>query len=237
VEIFNQPKEFLLDQHNIFAEKFTKLENGQTIDHPWYLTGGGDWMYPSFIDSIQRAGKEKYNVVFEWCFGHGRIGWELLTKNFCRQLVFNDCYDLAVTIGAKNAEKLGYKHAVRGYHTPTISAIPIAEKFDLVIGNPPHIFDKDHIYKMYKNRPQEMIDLACRTTVDQDWKIHEDFFKYIGNYLTDDADIFINNHSTMKRYTEKMAAEYGFQLINNFEKNTAGQDQFPILHFKKLDSM
>jgi len=90
VEIFNQPKEFLLDQHNIFAEKFTKLENGQTIDHPWYLTGGGDWMYPSFIDSIQRAGKEKYNVVFEWCFGHGRIGWEILTKKFCRQLVVNN---------------------------------------------------------------------------------------------------------------------------------------------------
>lgn len=233
MKIFNQPAESLLDQHNTHLERFTKLENGQIIDHPWYLTGGGDWMYPSFIDAVQTAGKRNYNIAFEWCFGHGRIGWEILTKGLCKQLVFNDCYHLAISLGLANAEKLGYTHCVRGYHTPTISAIPIAEKFDLVIGNPPHALDKTHIYEMYRDHPQEMIDLACRTTVDQGWEIHKDFFEYIGNYLTDDADIFINNHSTMKSYTEKMAAEYGFALINNLEKNSAGEDQFPILHFKK----
>lgn len=236
MEIFNQPDESLLEQYNTHIPHFTALENGETIDHPWYLAGGGDMYYPSFIRAIKHAGKIKYNTAFEWCFGHGRIGWEILTKGLCDQLVFNDCYKLAVETGEKNAAKLGYTDAVRGYHTASISALPKFEKFDLVIGNPPHTVDKHDWIKQEqeKSHKQELIDLSLRLTVDQEWKIHEDFFQYIGNYLTEDADIFINNHSTMLNQVRNMAKKYDFILLNNFDKDELGNPQFPVLHFKKI---
>lgn len=236
MEIFNQPPESLLDQYNTGISKFTILENGEIIDHPWYLTGGGDIYYSSFIKAIKQVGKTKYNTVFEWCFGHGRIGWEILTKGLSDQLVFNDCYKLAVDVGKKNAEKLKYSNAVRGYHTSSISALPTFEKFDLVVGNPPHTVDKDVWIKNLEEQGQDraMIDLSLRLTVDHGWKIHEDFFKHIGYYLTDDADIFINNHSTHLSSIIDMAHKYDFVLLNNFDKDDNGNSQFPILHFKKI---
>jgi len=236
MEIFNQPVESLLDQHNTHIPPFTKLENGETIDHPWYLTGGGDMYYSSFIRAIKQAGKEKYNTAFEWCFGHGRIGWEILTKGLSDHLVFNDCYKLAVETGEKNAVKLGYVNVVRGYHAASISALPAFEKFDLVVGNPPHTFDKDVWIKNQEQhgQNQELIDLSLRLTVDHEWKIHEDFFKHIGHYLADDADIFINNHSPMLHSVRDMAKKYDFILLNNFDKDELGNPQFPVLHFKKI---
>ena len=94
-----------LDKVHTHIPKFTTLDNGQIIDHPWYLAGGGDEYYPYVLEAIKNHGKPHYSQAFEWCVGHGRIGWEIITRNICDQWAFNDYYDLAIETCLKNSKK------------------------------------------------------------------------------------------------------------------------------------
>lgn len=226
----------VLDEINRTTPKFTILENQQRINHPWYLTGGGDLYYPFFLEAIRQHGKPHYNRAFEWCVGHGRIGWEIITKQICDELSFNDCYDLAVETGLKNAKDLGYENKVRGYTTPTISQIPDTEMFDLVVGNPPNAMDKDYMIQQCQESGQgeDLINLALRLTVDQGFETHRDFFKYIKHHLNPDADIFITLHrDSIDMTTEEISGPENLELISI-------TDMYPvdtglkIAHFKYI---
>ena len=226
----------ILDQMNLTTPKFTILDNGQRIDHAWYLTGGGDQYYPFFLEAIQQHGKPHYTQAFEWCVGHGRIGWEIITKGICDKLSFSDCYDLAVETGLKNAKELGYENVVQGYITPTISKIPDTAMFDLVVGNPPNATDKDYMIQQCQEQGQgnDLINLALRLTVDQGFETHRDFFKYIKHHLNPDADIFITlQRSSVDLITQEISGPENFELIST-------TDMFPvdpglkIAHFKYL---
>jgi 16S rRNA G966 N2-methylase RsmD len=189
----------ILDSINPTETTSSTLSTGHVIDHKWYLKGGGNDQYPYFLKAIAAARKTQYNQCFEWCCGHGIIGWEILTRNLCNELTFSDCYDLAVDTCLTNATKLGYQDRVTGYVTPTIAGIPKSEKWDLVVGNPPNSGDVAGFLKQQdtKGQIQELINLAVRITVDQNWEAHREFFKNIGNYTTEDVDIFLTMHHTV----------------------------------------
>ena len=231
----------VLDTINPTEPTSSTLSNGQVIDHKWYLKGGGNDHYLYFLKAIASTGKSQYNRCFEWCSGHGIIGWEILTRNLCNELTFSDCYDLAIDTCLKNAVKLGYQNVVRGYVTPTITGIPKTEKWDLVVGNPPNSGDATGFLKQQDTagQPQELVNLAIRITVDQDWEAHKDFFKNISDYITDDADIFLSMHDTMfLMMEEEIYGPEGFYVVSITDlKSDDGvyvtDPCLKIVHFKK----
>ncbi len=191
---------------------FSRLKSGLLLSYPMFLDGGGVAMHSSLQDFMKyHASKRNYNKGLEWCAGCGALGFELLGSGVCKEMVFTDYIDVAIDSCKKNAETNGYSKLVNGYVTPTIDGIPTSEKFDLVIANPPHLSSVNKLDQITTNNPNidiESISNVARWLVDVDWNIHREFFKNIGKYLTEDADIFlIETHESI--LLNQIAEEYG----------------------------
>lgn len=172
------------------------FNNGLVINFPIHIDGNGYILKDEIYDLIEKTGKEKYNKTLDWCSGHGPFGFDLLDRNKTDNVVFMDSYSIAVETCLTNAKENNLGTRVSGYIGDKISVIPQNEKFDLVVGNPPHCISAEHIQKnsSYHN--------TVRMIVDVDFIAHQEFFSNIKNYLTDDADIYITAGSPMNNFIQ-----------------------------------
>jgi methylase of polypeptide subunit release factors len=192
----------------------TTLISGKTITVPVWLQGGGQVHKKYFLKAI---GNKKYTNAFEWCAGHGEIGFELITAGICKTLEFSDMHPKSAAWCLRNAEDLGLADCVNAHTSFTIEGISANRKWDLVVGNPPNSIDPDPV--MVKNAPliswsPDHLLLYARTTWDSDLRTHKEFFKNIGNYTTDDVDIFITIHSPVHKLIAPIAEDCGFIVVN-----------------------
>jgi tRNA1(Val) A37 N6-methylase TrmN6 len=74
--------------------------------------------------------------VFEWCAGPGFIGFALLGYGFCDTLCLADVKACRLTVTQN-----GLAERVTVYHSDNLDGIPPSERWDLVVGNPPHFVD------------------------------------------------------------------------------------------------
>jgi hypothetical protein len=81
------------------------------------------------------------------------------------------------------------------------------------------------------NTNQQNIENSARLCVDQDFKIHEEFFKNIGKHLTHDADIYLIECQYMESEIH-MASLYGLKFMGKYEMKNKTMPQGVILHFK-----
>ena len=179
----------------IFQLDYTILKNtDNNTDILYYKTVDVDGFTgrQPFYDLILNTGRKKvYNRAHEWCCGHGAIGFKILEEQLCDHLVLTDKYEPATT-GCKFtvvANDLSDKVTV--YNVENLGDLPTSEKWDLFIANPPWrpaeeptlpkdpIFRKDVIRKLY----------------DINWETHNILWDNIENYITDDADIYLWEHS------------------------------------------
>lgn len=191
----------------------TTLFSGKNIVVPVWLMGGGQIHKRYFLKAI---GDKKYENAFEWCAGHGEIGFEILTSGICKTLTFSDMHPGSTEWCLRNATHLGLADKVTAHTSSTIGALPQDTKWDLVVGNPPNSINPDQNtideFELKGWSEDNLIHFA-RTTWDSDFKTHIEFFKNIGNYITDDADIFITIHTTILQTGINAAKPYGFELI------------------------
>ena len=126
---------------------------------------------------------KKFNTVFEWCAGPAWIGMWLLENNICKKLVTGDINKKTIDFVKKSAKKHGYN--VKTYHSDNLKSIPREEKFDLVVSNPPNYcnIQKSHHFGFLRD------DLKPS---DIEWETHKDFYNNIGEYLNDDAIMYIS---------------------------------------------
>ncbi len=181
------------DLENLPNIKYT-LKSGIILEHTGHLDCGGTQGYEEFgllVDKYKT--KKKYTRGIEWCSGMGAFGFHILGLGIADHMVFNDYYDYAVKICLKTAESNNIKDKVTGYTTHTISTIPKNEKWDLVLGNPPHSWNtKSYIESLDgAGIPKSGQSNITRCVLDSEMKTHLDFFKNINNYITEDADLFI----------------------------------------------
>lgn len=213
------------------------LPSGITITDLGHLDCGGMLMYPDFINSIkQYGGKSVYNRGFEWCAGCGTIGFEILGQGISEHMVFSDYYDRAIHNCLETAEYNDISKKVTGYISATIAGIPSTEKWDLVVGNPPHTWDMDQTAADLKNSdvPVFMQDNIMRLIVDHNMETHKEFFANIRSRLSDDADIFISEVDT-SRVIPDLAECNGLKLINTLEMpTTANQTNLVLHHYKPI---
>lgn len=215
------------------------LPSGITITDLGHLDCGGVVMYPDFINSIkQYGGKSVYNRGFEWCAGCGTIGFEILGQGISEHMVFSDYYDHAIHNCLTTAEYNNISKKVTGYISATIAGIPSTEKWDLVVGNPPHAWNMDETAASLQNSdvPVHMQDNIMRLLVDHNMETHKEFFANIRPRLSDDADIFIAEQDSSKATTDilsSLADCNGLKLINTLEMPTTANQMNLILHHYK----
>jgi len=169
----------LLIMHRLPESPLT-FENGLTIEYTPQDDGGGSIQYTDFLNYIKSTGKT-YKHCFEWCAGHGAIGYSLLDAGICESVTFMDIYEPALVNILRNAAVNNVADKVTVYHLDSVGKLPKDLKFDLVVGNPPHSFAKvDFEGEWY------------RKIVDEDWKIHREFFMNINDYLELNSDIILS---------------------------------------------
>ncbi len=180
------------------------LLNGLVRYHNHVTEGGGRWMRYGLIDAIQKHGsKECYDRAYEWCSGSAPIGFAMLDLDIANHITLADKFELAVNDCNHTLVTNDITHKGEAFLSDTVAGIPDTGKWDLVVSNPPHCetvsWDSSEHHK--------------RILGDPEWKTHEEFYANIRPRLTDDAELFIIEHTA--NYMElfmPMATEAGLEL-------------------------
>ena len=182
--------------------------NTLTINYTKDYDGGGTWFGQEYLEIIKtRYPNKQFDRCYEWCSGPGFIGLSILDNNLCNSLCLSDMYAPALECAINTVKNTPYESKVSTYLTNTLAGLNATEKFDLVVGNPPH-----YVEYASDNSNQTRI---CR---DDDWAAHLDFFKHIKSHLTDDGIILLQENqkgSTVKTF-ESMIDQAGLTSTDTF---------------------
>lgn len=210
---------------------------GYKLVYDQTLEGGGIDQRRDFLYVINKVGKRPYQHGLEWCAGPGIIGYELLGYNKTKKMSFMDCYQPAIDNCMESAKRNNVEDRVSVYHTDKVANIVNSEKFDLVVGNPPHAFDFDDWSKnqLTEERPTKehfpYWDNQIRIDVDKDMSIHKEFLDNIRDKCTDDADIFISEIG-LKNPVIEYAKSLDFELVAVWNMRSMPNCSGEILHLR-----
>jgi methylase of polypeptide subunit release factors len=143
----------------------------------------------------------KFENVLEWCSGPGYFGLMLYDFGIAETVLLSDIHEPLALIVQKTIDNNSLDGNVRFIMSDNFKNID--EKFDLIIGNPPH-FNFELEYNQETIHYQEH-----RKFVDRHWKIHEDFFANAADHLENDGEIVLmenckgSNKFTFKSMIEK----------------------------------
>jgi tRNA1(Val) A37 N6-methylase TrmN6 len=149
---------------------------GIRVSYLPHLEGGGRNFGQEFI----RVVKERRGAVghiFEYCAGPGFIGFSLLAHGLCEKLTLADINPEAVECCRKTVKENGLEKRVSVYLSDCLSNIPAAEKWDLVVSNPPHWLSDESSYR-------ENI-----RNFDPDFIVHKNFYRDIRKFLKPDGTV------------------------------------------------
>lgn len=194
-------------------KKYIKY-NGIEVVYKENLHGGGIRFGQQFIPVV----KEKFghvNHVFEFCAGPGFIGFSLLANGLCDKLTLADVNPEAVSVCKETIRKNGLENKVAAYVSDVLDNIPATEKWDLIVGNPPHVFCESE--KEYKK------DI---TLYDPKFNIHRKFYRDIRKFLKPTGSILLQEHteSTNVDNFKNMIEENGLKIIEVFSYNYPASD-------------
>lgn len=79
--------------------------------------------------------------IFEFCSGAGFIGFSLLAHGACDELCLADINKEAVACCFLTIRENGLEDIVSLYNSDGLDGIPNTEKWDMVVGNPPHFHE------------------------------------------------------------------------------------------------
>ena len=210
---------------------------GYKLVYDQTLEGGGIDQRRDFLYVINKVGRRPYQHGLEWCAGPGIIGYELLGYNKTIKMSFMDKHRPAIDNCIESANRNKVEDRVSVYHTDKVYNINNSEKFDLVVGNPPHSFDYEHWAKNQltpeRPTPQDFPywENQVRIDVDRDMNIHKEFLDNIRDKLTDDADIFISEVG-LKNPVLDYAKLLGYELVAVWNMRSMSNSSGEILHLR-----
>lgn len=143
------------------------------------LDGGGRALHQPFV-SLVRELCGPVDRAFDFCAGPGFIGFSLLASGLCKSLCLSDINHEAVTLMRQTAELNGLQDRVDVYHSDCLADIPIGERWDLVVANPPH-------FNNGTAHPSEVDIIRC----DPDWALHRRFYDQVGRHLSAGAHVIL----------------------------------------------
>ena len=162
-----------------------------TVHYHSALDGGGTTFGQRYSQVLAELypGREFANC-FEWCSGPAFIGFDLLSRNICKNLYVSEIYEPAIesvrqTI-AHNPQAC--QDHVFYHQAGRISDLPQDWRFDLVVGNPPH----------WNSKSESLIGKIAftdRVSADNNWALHTEFFNNIKPHLNPGAIILLQESS------------------------------------------
>jgi methylase of polypeptide subunit release factors len=126
---------------------------------------------------------------------------------FCETLCVADINPEAVLACQRTIQRNGVSSATV-YLSDNLSNVPASERWDLVVGNPPHFSD-----------PRDYLPPAGYEILSYDlgWSIHRMFFAQLPGYLAPDSVAIIqeNNKGSVPGDFSEMLADAGLRIVLN----------------------
>jgi len=165
-----------------------------------HLDGGGSSFGLDYIPLLQSWNVPKQARAFEWCAGPGFIGFSLLGNDMCQTLCLADINPEAVAACRRTIRHNRLGGRVSVCLSDNLSNIPPSERWDLVVGNPPHFVDEfaGHL-----------------RSHDPDWQIHRAFFSTIEPHLNPGVVIVLqeNNRGSTVETFQAMIDHAGLSVV------------------------
>ena len=192
------------------------ITDGQRKINVFYLfehNGGGTGPGQDYITVIKKRYPNRvFNKAYEWCSGPGFIAYSMLDHGICENICLSDIHDPALLCAEETMmyEPNQVKNNVSIYLLKDLALLPKHEMFDLVVAAPPHAPCYEVESKLTSNRN--------RITTDLNWEAHQNFFANIGDHLTTDGILLLQeNHagSTLEDFLP-FIEKSGLELTNYF---------------------
>jgi methylase of polypeptide subunit release factors len=173
-----------------------------------HLDGGGSSFGQDYITLFNRLAIPSQRRIFEWCAGPGFIGFSLLGHGFCESLCLADINEEAVLACQETISRNALSDRVTVYLSDNLESIPASERWNLVVGNPPHFSD------MGRFGGPEAYELRAH---DGGWRIHRKFYQKLGQFLAPGGVAIIqeNNQGSVPSDFEAMYVDAGLCRVLN----------------------
>lgn len=135
---------------------------------------GGMAFGRDFPRVLNELGIGRRGRLFEFCSGPGYIGYSLLAAGWCETLALSDVDAESIATARHSATFNGLEGLVTAYVSDALDAIPDAERWDLVVANPPHFLPDPA-------RPHDI------QVFDPDWSLHRRFYTGLGRHTNPGA--------------------------------------------------
>jgi Methyltransferase small domain len=131
---------------------------------------GGMAFGRDFPRVLNELGVGRCGRLFEFCSGPGYIGYSLLAAGWCESLALSDVDAESIATARHSAAFNGLEELVTAYVSDALDAIPDAERWDLVVANPPHFLPDPA-------RPDDI------QVFDRDWNLHRRFYAQLERHM------------------------------------------------------
>jgi methylase of polypeptide subunit release factors len=165
-----------------------------------HLDGGGRTFGQDLVTFLELHGMPQQQRVFEWCAGPGFIGFSLLARGLAKTLCLADVNPEAVEACRLTIADSGLTDRVSVYQSDGLKDIAAAERWDLVVSNPPHFVD-DWIGDL--------------RSYDDGWHLHREFFAGIARFLKPNGVIVLqeNNRGSTAETFRSMIEQSGLAIV------------------------
>ena len=206
----NQPNEVFFEQDYIPKLKQEFKTNGITVYYDNNMDGGGTSFGLQYVPVIKQLYPDRiFDTCYEWCSGPGFIGFDILSHQLCRNLWLGDIFKPSLRSVEKTIANLPpeYANCVTPIHIKDQSEIPETVKFDLVVSNPPHW--NNNLDTLYSQMSEG------RVSCDQNWTVHQNFFKNIKKNLATDGVILLQEqtYASAPSTFQKWIDEAGLSIV------------------------
>jgi methylase of polypeptide subunit release factors len=179
-----------------------------------------------FVQSIQRLFPDRvFKRGFEWCSGPSFFGYSLLGLGICETLTLVDVFQPALDQAEKTATQNSLKEKVKTINSNNWENVLESDKFDLIVGNPPHF--------CLQNYYNEIWTYDQRIYIDPEWQIHRSFFAGAKQHLADDGEIVLmecawgSGLNTFRNMIEEAGLKIANHFIGEYKHDKLG---FPVYY-------
>jgi methylase of polypeptide subunit release factors len=166
--------------------------DGIRVNHADHLDGGGNNFGRAYIPFVQEHLDSPHSIL-EWCSGPGYIGFTLLARGLCHSLGLADINEEAIAACRKTVRENQLTEQVAVLRSDCFDDIPAHLRWDLVIGNPPHVNTKHPGETAFQREKPRVIYL------DQDWDIHRRFYKQVARHLKPGGSVVLQEKYKFSR--------------------------------------
>jgi methylase of polypeptide subunit release factors len=166
------------------------------------LDGGGTTFGQDYVVAVrERFGRVGH--AFEFCAGPGFIGFSLLAHGLCDRLTLADVSPAAVRACEETIRRNHLEDRVRVYRSDCLDDIPADERWDLVVGNPPHFDGSEDDYR------------SAIRLIDPNWTIHRKLYRDVAAHLRPGGRVMLqeNGHASRPEDFAEMIAGSGLEIV------------------------